>query len=154
MALAGNFVKDEIWHALIVVISNASELHGYTVRALYKAFQKSNEQEAFIRVAIWCIGEYGDLLINNVGMLDVEDRITVTESDAVDLIEITIQCHASDFTTKAMALVALLKLSSRFPSCSERIREIIVKYKGDFVLELQQRSTEFNSIIAKHQNIR
>ncbi|MED6171959.1 hypothetical protein PIB30_045771 [Stylosanthes scabra] len=87
-------------------------------------------------------------------MLDLEDQITVTESDAVDLIEITIQCHASDFTTKAMALVALLKLSSRFPSCSERIREIIVKYKGNFVLELQQRSIEFNSIIAKHQNIR
>ncbi|XP_016190395.2 AP-1 complex subunit gamma-2-like [Arachis ipaensis] len=78
----------------------------------------------------------------------------VTESDAVDLIEITIQCHALDFTTKAMALVALLKLSSRFPSCSERIREIIVKYKGNFVLELQQRSIEFNSIIARHQNIR
>nr|XP_029147597.1 AP-1 complex subunit gamma-1 isoform X2 [Arachis hypogaea] len=151
---AGNFVKDEVWRALIVVISNASELHGYAVRALYKAFQKSNEQEAFTRVAIWCIGEYGDLLINNVGMLDLEDRITVTESDAVDLIEITIQCHALDFTTKAMALVALLKLSSRFPSCSERIREIIVKYKGNFVLELQQRSIEFNSIIARHQNIR
>ncbi|KAL1327600.1 hypothetical protein AAHE18_13G313000 [Arachis hypogaea] len=151
---AGSFVKDEVWRALIVVISNASELHGYAVRALYKAFQKSNEQEAFTRVAIWCIGEYGDLLINNVGMLDLEDRITVTESDAVDLIEITIQCHALDFTTKAMALVALLKLSSRFPSCSERIREIIVKYKGNFVLELQQRSIEFNSIIARHQNIR
>ncbi|XP_057750099.1 AP-1 complex subunit gamma-2-like [Arachis stenosperma] len=151
---AGNFVKDEVWRALIVVISNASELHGYAVRALYKAFQKSNEQEAFTRVAIWCIGEYGDLLINNVGMLDLEDRITVTESDAVDLVEITIQCHALDFTTKAMALVALLKLSSRFPSCSKRIREIIVKYKGNFVLELQQRSIEFNSIIARHQNIR
>ncbi|RYR65056.1 hypothetical protein Ahy_A03g011057 isoform B [Arachis hypogaea] len=159
---AGNFVKDEVWRALIVVISNASELHGYAVRALYKAFQNHNVitltsifyQEAFTRVAIWCIGEYGDLLINNVGMLDLEDRITVTESDAVDLIEITIQCHALDFTTKAMALVALLKLSSRFPSCSERIREIIVKYKGNFVLELQQRSIEFNSIIARHQNIR
>ncbi|KAL2957108.1 hypothetical protein AAZX31_18G125500 [Glycine max] len=53
-----------------------------------------------------------------------------------------------------MALVALLKLSSRFPSCSERIREIIVQCKGNLVLELQQRSIEFNLIIAKHQNIR
>ncbi|KAK7252362.1 hypothetical protein RIF29_36250 [Crotalaria pallida] len=151
---AGNFVKDEVWHALIVVISNASELHGYTVRALYRAFQTSAEQEILVRVTVWCIGEYGDMLVNNIGMLDIEDPITVTESDAVDVVEIAIKRHASDLTTKAMALVALLKLSSRFPSCSERIREIIVQFKGNFVLELQQRSIEFNSIIAKHQNIR
>ncbi|KAK4261289.1 hypothetical protein QN277_004309 [Acacia crassicarpa] len=151
---AGNFVKDETWHAFIVVISNASELQGYTVRALYKAIQTSTGQESFVRVAVWCIGEYGEMLVNNIGMLDIEDPITVTESDAVDVVETTIKCHSLDLTTKAMALVALLKLSSRFPSCSERIKEIIIQYKGNFVLELQQRSLEFNSIIAKHQNIR
>ncbi|WVZ09812.1 hypothetical protein V8G54_014342 [Vigna mungo] len=151
---AGNFVKDEVWYALIVVITNASELHGYTVRALYRAFQTSAEQETLVRVTVWCIGEYGDMLVHNVGMLDIEDPITVTESDAVDIVEIAINRHASDLTTKAMALVALLKLSSRFPSCSERIREIIVQFKGSFVLELQQRAIEFNAIIAKHQNIR
>ncbi|XP_075657959.1 AP-1 complex subunit gamma-2-like [Castanea sativa] len=151
---AGNFVKDEVWHALIVVISNASDLHGYTVRALYRALQTSVEQESLVRVAVWCIGEYGDMLINNVGMLDIEDPITVTESDAVDIIELAIKRHTSDLTTKAMSLIALLKLSSRFPSCSERIRDIIVQNRGNLVLELQQRSIEFNSIIQKHQNIR
>ncbi|MCH99907.1 AP-1 complex subunit gamma-2, partial [Trifolium medium] len=73
--------------------------------------------------------------------------------DAVDVVEHALKRHSSDLTTKEMALVALLKLSSRFPSCTERIREIIIQYKGNLVLELQQRSIEFNSIIAKHQNI-
>ncbi|KAE8697083.1 Phosphoethanolamine N-methyltransferase [Hibiscus syriacus] len=80
----GNFVKDEVWHALIVVTSNASDLHGYTVRALYRAFQASAEQ--------------------------------VTESDVVDAIEVAIKHHRSDLTTKAMALITLFKLSSRFPA--------------------------------------
>ncbi|PKI53941.1 hypothetical protein CRG98_025643, partial [Punica granatum] len=151
---AGNFVKDDVCHALIVLISNASDLHGYTVRALYRAFQASSEQESLVRVAVWCIGEYGDLLVNNVGMLDIEDPITVTESDAVDVVETAMKRDTSDLTTKAMALIALLKLSSRFPSCSERIREIIVQHKGNFVLELQQRSIEFNSVLEKHKNIR
>jgi AP-1 complex subunit gamma-1 len=160
---AGKFVKDDVWHALIVVISNASELHGYTVRALYKSVLTYSEQETLVRVAVWCIGEYGDLLVNNVGMLGIEDPITVsitmailihyllhdkyadafaswdfifalknmqrvcdcleqvTESDAVDVIEDAITRHNSDSTTKAMALVALLKLSSRFPSISEYV---------------------------------
>ncbi|MBA0819505.1 hypothetical protein Gohar_021551 [Gossypium harknessii] len=53
-----------------------------------------------------------------------------------------------------MALIALLKLSSRFPSYSERIKGIIVQNKGNLVLELQQRSIEFNRILQKHQKIR
>ncbi|KAK8582847.1 hypothetical protein V6N13_069615 [Hibiscus sabdariffa] len=151
---AGSFVKDEVWHALIVVISNASDLHGYSVRALYRALQTTTEQESLVRVAVWCIGEYGDILVNNVGMLDIEEPITVTESDAVDAVEVAIKHHTSDLTTKAMALIALLKLSSRFPSCSARIKDIILQNKQSFVLELQQRSIEFNCILQKHQNIR
>jgi hypothetical protein len=37
-------VKDDVWHALIVVISNAPELQGYSVRSLYTALQAYNEQ--------------------------------------------------------------------------------------------------------------
>ncbi|KAL8157124.1 AP-1 complex subunit gamma-2-like [Apium graveolens] len=151
---AGNYVKDEVWHALIVVISNASNLHGYTVRLLYRAVQKSVDQEVLVRVAVWCIGEYGDMLVNSVGTLGIEEPITVTESDTVDVLETAIKHHTSDLTTRAMCLIALLKLSCRFPSCSERIQDIIVQNKGSLVLELQQRSIEFNSIIQKHQNIR
>ncbi|XP_010414608.1 PREDICTED: AP-1 complex subunit gamma-2 [Camelina sativa] len=151
---AGTYVKEDVWHALIVVITNAPHLHGYTVRALYRALHTSCEQESLVRVAVWCIGEYADLLVNNSGMLDLEDPITVTESDAVDVIETAIKHHTSDVTTKAMALIALLKISSRFPSCSERVKSIIGQNKGSFVLELQQRSMEFSSVIQKHQNIR
>ncbi|KAJ4973273.1 hypothetical protein NE237_006447 [Protea cynaroides] len=151
---AGNSVKDEVWHALIVVISNAPDLHGYTVRALYRAVLTSGEQESLARVAVWCIGEYSEMLLNNVGMLDIEQPVTVTESDAVDVLEIAMKRDTSDITTRAMSLIALLKLSSHFPSCSQRIRDIIVQHQGSLVLELQQRSIEFNSIIEKHQNIR
>ncbi|KAL8142389.1 hypothetical protein V2J09_015421 [Rumex salicifolius] len=151
---AGKFVKDDVWHALVVVISNASDLHGYTTRSLYRALQISTEQESLMKVAVWCIGEYGDMLVNNVGMLDIEEPITVTESDAIDPIEIAIKRHSSDLTTRAMCLAALLKLSSRFPACSGRIKGLVSQYKGSHLLELQQRSLEFNSIIERHQHIR
>ncbi|CAD5315880.1 unnamed protein product [Arabidopsis thaliana] len=145
---AGTYVKEDVWHALIVVITNAPDLHG-SKRVIIMF-----GQETLVRVAIWCIGEYADLLVNNAGMLDLEDPITVTESDAVDVVENAIKHHLSDVTTKAMALIALLKISSRFPSCSERVKSIIGQNKGSFVLELQQRSLEFSSVIQKHQNIR
>ncbi|KAG0455758.1 hypothetical protein HPP92_023546 [Vanilla planifolia] len=151
---AGNYVKDEVWHGLIVVISNALELQGYTVRSLYKVFQTSSEQASLVRVALWCFGEYGEMLINGSGMLELEEPITVTESDVVDAVEVALRYHSSDITTRAMSLIALLKLSSRFPPTSERIRGIIMHNKGSIELELQQRSIEFNNIIQKHQNIK
>ncbi|XP_073059288.1 AP-1 complex subunit gamma-2-like [Primulina eburnea] len=151
---AGNFVKDEVWHSLIVVITNASNLHGYSVRSLYKAAQTASEQETLIRVTVWCIGEYGEMLVNNSGVLDMEDPITVTEADAVDVVETAIGRHSSDLTTQAMCLISLLKLSSHFTSCSKRINDIISQYKGSLVLELQQRAMEFNSVIEKHVKIR
>ncbi|PHT26579.1 AP-1 complex subunit gamma-2 [Capsicum baccatum] len=141
---AGNYVKDEVWHALIVVITNASDLHGYAVRSLYRAVQTAGEQETLVQVAVWCIGEYGEI--------DFLEQ--VTESNAVDVLETSIKSHSCDLTSQAMCLIALLKLSSRFPSCSQRINDIIGQYKGSFVLELQQRAIEFNSIIERHQNMR
>ncbi|KAL3654098.1 hypothetical protein CASFOL_003779 [Castilleja foliolosa] len=151
---AGNYVKDEVWHALIIVITNASNLHGYAVRALYKAVQTSGEQEILVRVAVWCIGEYGEMLVSNIGVLDVEDPITVTEADVVDVVETAIKRHSLDLTTQAMCLIALLKLSSRYSSCAKRINDIILHQKGSLVLELQQRAIEFTSIIENHEKIR
>uniref|UniRef100_A0A0E0K6I2 AP-1 complex subunit gamma n=1 Tax=Oryza punctata TaxID=4537 RepID=A0A0E0K6I2_ORYPU len=122
LSLAGNHVKDDVWHALVVVISNASELQGYSVRSLYMALQTFVDQ--------------------------------VTESDAVDAVQLALNRYSADVTTRAMCLVALLKLSSRFPSTSERIKQIVSQNKENIVLELQQRSIEFSSIIQRHQSIR
>ncbi|XP_010477701.1 PREDICTED: uncharacterized protein LOC104756754 isoform X3 [Camelina sativa] len=77
------------------------------------------------------------------------DQLTqVTESDAVDVIEDAITRHNSNSTTELTALVA------RFPSISERIKDIIVKQKGSLLLEMQQRAIEYNSIVDRHKNIR
>lgn len=45
--------------------------------------------------------------------------VQVTESDAVDAVELGLNRYSADVTTRSMCLVALLKLSSRFPSMSE-----------------------------------
>lgn len=36
---AGNYVTDAVINALVVVISNAIDLQGYTVRTLFRSFQ-------------------------------------------------------------------------------------------------------------------
>ncbi|GJS38412.1 putative ribonuclease H-like domain-containing protein [Tanacetum coccineum] len=54
----------------------------------------------------------------------------VTENDAVDVIELAINRHTSDLTTRSMCLIALLKLSSRFPSCSHAASSLLILLLG------------------------
>lgn len=54
-----------------------------------------------------------------VSKADVSFAQQVTESDAVDVVEMALKRHMTDVTTRAMSLIALLKLSSRFAPCSE-----------------------------------
>lgn len=154
MTEAGNNVEEDVCRSLVVLISNAPELHGYAVRSFYRAFQDWRGQDGLALVTVWCIGEYGEMLVNHQGELESEDPLTVTESDAVDVLESVLKDVRTSTAGRAYALTALLKLTSRFPSCSDRIAVLIQAHKSSLVLELQQRSVEFSSILSKHSNIR
>nr|PNR43621.1 hypothetical protein PHYPA_016002 [Physcomitrium patens] len=154
MLEAGKYVKNEVvWH-FVVVVSNAIDLRGYAVRTLYRSFHKWTGQESLAQVTVWCIGEYGDMLVNNLSELEGEDPQTVTESDAVDVIENVLRDPGVNSTTIAFCLMALLKLSSRFPHCTERVESLLQEYHTSIDLELQQRSFEFGSIVSSHSNLK
>jgi hypothetical protein len=143
---AGKYVTPDVTRALVVVISNASELQGYTVRALYRVFQAWDgqvlllilstflfpklcgcspigsppsfakslhlsmgpwvwlflcqksllsllnnlystclkvgfvllKQESLGQVTVWCIGEYGEMLVDNLNKVEGEEPLTVS----------------------------------------------------------------------------
>jgi AP-1 complex subunit gamma-1 len=75
---AGKYVTPDVTRALVVVISNASELQGYTVRALYRVFQAWDGQESLGQVTIWCIGEYGEMLVDHLNEVEGEEPLTVS----------------------------------------------------------------------------
>ncbi|GBG64377.1 hypothetical protein CBR_g41578 [Chara braunii] len=155
MSEAGPYVKDEVCRSLVVLIMNAPELQGYTVRSLYRAFQTAYKgQESLANVTMWALGEYGEMLVCGAGELEGEEPTTVTESDIVDTLENVLKDVRSSNATKGYALVSLLKLSARFAALAPRCKALIAQYKGSLVLELQQRSCEFHGILAKHSNLK
>jgi len=58
MTQAGAAVKEEVVRALIVLISNAPDLHGYAVRAFYSALHANLDRTDFalVMAATWLIG--------------------------------------------------------------------------------------------------
>lgn len=61
---AGPHVKEEVVRALVVLITNAEELHGYAVRVLYGALQQhlATAAPSLLTAGAWCIGEFGEML--------------------------------------------------------------------------------------------
>jgi hypothetical protein len=69
-----------------------------------------------------CLGHKKDsfLAMEHLQVLDgFNGSIQITESDAVDVVETILKDVRVTPITQAFALTALLKLSSRFPQCTE-----------------------------------
>lgn len=59
----------QVCRALIVMVSNAPELHGYAVRTLYRNLQAYQDvaERSLLITSLWCIGEFGEMLVSRGG---------------------------------------------------------------------------------------
>ena len=45
----------------------------------------TREQESLVQVTLWCIGEYGEMLVNHMDELEGEDPQTVSRNSSASL---------------------------------------------------------------------
>ncbi|XP_067884633.1 AP-1 complex subunit gamma-1-like, partial [Heterodontus francisci] len=108
--------------------------------------------QPLVQVASWCVGEYGDLLIS--GQCEEEEPIQVSEDEVLDLLETVLQSHMSLPATRAYAITALMKLSTRINDNVDRIRKVVSIYGSCLDVELQQRAVEYNALFKKYDHMR
>ena len=150
---AGQHVKDEVCRSFVVLVTNAPSLQPYTVRALYKALKDNVRfgRVSLITTACWCMGEYGEYLLNGEQQLEDEESLVVSEKEIVDLLESVLKQVGSDVSSEEYALTALMKLTAKLRSEMPRIKALLEQYKEDVVLELQQRCCEYIKILEYDQ---
>eukprot|EP00741_Cyanophora_paradoxa_P019859 tig00000217_g19167.t1 len=149
MSLAGTFVRDEVASSIVLLISQSSELHQYASRKSFSLLVGECNQQVLIQVGSWCIGEYGDQLIQQAPIGDDDLSIgTPSEEDVVTCLERLIRDPLATLHTRQYVLTALIKLSTRLasPRANEQVQRIIHSYKDSIVLELQQRACEYSTL--------
>ena len=119
------------------------------------------EQEGLIIAGSWCIGEYGDMLVDNDsdkvlgGLLseeadnEGEENITVdikpSEDEVILLLNKFIDHFCNNDIICEYILTALAKLSTRLSTSSkEKCRSIISRFVTNTDMEIQQRAVEYN----------
>jgi len=110
--------------------------------------QSGINQQRLTQVVVWCIGEFGDLLVANKNSQE-----SVSEKDVTDIMERILKSPITSSVTKGFVLTSLMKLSSRFSNSNTEIQNLISYYQNNLNVELQQRSCEYLKIF-KWDNIR
>ncbi|XP_077626550.1 AP-1 complex subunit gamma-like 2 isoform X2 [Crocuta crocuta] len=152
LTTAGTYVRDDAVANLTQLIGGAQELHAYSVRRLYSALAEDISQQPLVQVAAWCIGEYGDLLLE--GSCEETEPLQVEEEEVLALLEKVLQSHMSLPATRGYALTALMKLSTRLRGDSSRIRQVVSIFGSCLDVELQQRAVEYNTLFRKYDHMR
>lgn len=148
LSLAGNYVKEQILSSFIRLVATTPELQTYTVQKLYAALKKDITQESLTLVGAWCIGEYGDALLQG-GQYEEEELVQeVKEYEIIDLFSsILNSSYATQIATEYI-ITSLMKLTTRLsdPAQTERIRRILQNNSASLDIEIQQRAVEYGNL--------
>uniref|UniRef100_A0AAG5D8B4 AP-1 complex subunit gamma n=1 Tax=Anopheles atroparvus TaxID=41427 RepID=A0AAG5D8B4_ANOAO len=154
---AGNYVRDDVVSSTIHLILNSPpEEQAYIGMRLWSSVHNvanSEEKQPLLQVAVWTIGEYGDLVLSAERIEDVE---LPAEHQLVDIYQRLLWSTSVTTTTKQYALVSLAKLSTRIRSKEEetRVKQIIDAFGSHLNIDLQQRGVEFAQLFRDYSHLR
>lgn len=135
---AGTYLTEDNITTVVALFADSPQLQGYIVKQLYQALKASFVVQPLTQVGVWCIGEYGDLLLAP----DATGADTPAAGTVLDLLQYILSSTVTLRATREYALTAVMKLSARIGGEDARIRAIIGKYSNHVDEELQQRAVE------------
>lgn len=147
---------------MIQLISSHPELQTDASVYLFKVTRDENViyAQPLLQIAFWCVGEFGDLLINgnnndenfSVKVIFIENFFKIFqihENEVIDVFEQLMPSSLMTISTREYGLTALAKLLTRFDSGGDRIQALICRYSSHMNLELQQRAIEYSRLLLK-----
>ncbi|KAI9138849.1 putative AP-1 adaptor complex subunit gamma [Paraphysoderma sedebokerense] len=156
LKLAGSYTPEALLSQFIRLVTNTPELQGYAVHKLYHSLKADMSQEALVLAGVWCIGEFGDVLVKggmNGGLLGAAEG---EEEQVLELLESVLSGPFSTPIVKEYVVMALGKLTGRLTNASvvERTKNLIKKHTTSMQLELQQRSVELTNLFGLDSGVR
>jgi AP-1 complex subunit gamma-1 len=176
LTIAGREANNVFQSATAVYISRADrDTHAFAAHKLLKAIRDDDgSQTGLLAVGIWCIGEYGDLLLqpctyipqtsdtDDLGMASQAAPVTLealAPLDVVATVERITEQRGCKEHIKNRALTTYAKLSQRFAQSGDsaalnKINNLLGKHSTSRSLELQLRSCEYLALISAAKGVK
>lgn len=148
---SGDYVKEDACRDLMSRVLSSPSCHTHACEKLILPWIElgtGDTNNALLQVALWVVGEYGDILIGREVRSQYESKIVLSFSVLTDEILKVIQAEGRPEICRIYALNALAKIGSRTDSESNRqqILQILDRHATCISLEEQNRSVEYSSL--------
>ncbi|KAI3645995.1 hypothetical protein MP228_008923 [Amoeboaphelidium protococcarum] len=159
--------------------SEGEMLRSYVVQKLFWLCKNDLSQEGLVIAAVWCIGEYGEILLKDGGKVkfaldsnEGEDANStsppqsaqvnysgqvqaqnVSENDVLNFLQSVLESPYCNNVMIEYSLTALLKFTNRCGNSAasiERVKSLMGRYVNKVALEVQSRSCEYLSILGRN----
>jgi AP-2 complex subunit alpha len=135
MELAGEQVSDDIWHRLIVLVTNHKDLQQFAAAKLFGALQSKRANEALVKLGAYVLGEFGFLIAEEPG-----------RSGEAQFALLMAHFPALTTTAQYQMLTAFVKMANLYEECRPLVAPVFARFKNHGVLELQQRALEYGAL--------
>lgn len=154
LSIAGNYCERSVVSATVSYISLYEVLRGSATHKLFRLLRDElpRVQITLMHVAIWCIGEFGDCLLETCSKMDEPQNMyhALPFPEILGLLDAVLKSHLASTLTKNYVLTALVKLSSRLQTGTFECQALLQYFVTSLSLELQQRSCEYTSLFENH----
>ena len=159
LTIAGNYCDESAPRLAIIFIAQADGLQGYAAHRLYRSLVEDTTQYALNSVSVWCIGEYGEALLQSCNSINdsatsaSESYSAVSSDDIVKTLSNLLHIHNADSASKCGVLNALLKFCVRASSdigassVKDKVMNAMHPLSKSLSVELQQRATEYIQLL-------
>merc|ERR1711920_1191849 len=129
-----------IWHVLHRIQNCDLALQKSTVMEMWNYVsgdegKKFVQKQSLMEVILWCFGEYGSILQQQM-------------QELVDVVAITLKKSDSE-STRSIAIMSLAKMWRLWPACRSKITDVIALYTANNVLEVQARAVEYGILLSQ-----
>jgi len=120
------------------IILNSPQLHEYAVKMLFLAARENIGQEGLVSLALWCVGEYADLLVSENREIEVD---TPSSREVLEFFRKVME--KDSLSVRLYAITAIAKTAARIPAEEAGWRFLLEEQKTSAWLEVQQRACEY-----------
>jgi len=146
LSVSNTFESEETVCSMISLVTSNPDLQEYATNKLYGTLVAKTAQPVLLQLAIWCVGEYGELLLRPQS----DGTPPPTPTAVVSLLSAVLRSPVAELNTKEYVLNALMKLTTRYgndAAAMAAIQQMLAATSASMSLEMQQRSVEYSSLL-------
>ena len=135
LKLSGRYCDQMVVNEFVKCVTTAEEIQPYIALKMFGMLTdtESHKETKLVVACLWCIGEYGDILVSGTGNLNISgdeedeklEKKTPSESEVFQLVCSIIDGPLTTFEIITYGLNCLVKLESRFSTTNLKKYEII-----------------------------